>query len=141
MILMTSATIPAKPRPHPNADSLPFWEGCARGELRYQHCTSCDRAQFPPRAFCARCQGPSLEWRQSARQGSIHTFTVVQRAPSAAFKGDVPYVIVLVDLDEGFRLMMNLRGAGAEAAKIGQRVRVVFEHAAGDYPLPQAEPA
>lgn len=136
---MTPATVPAKPQPHPNADSLPFWQGCAKGELRYQYCAACNQPQFPPRVFCARCQGASLEWRQSARLGVIHTFTVVQRAPSAAFKGDVPYVIALIDLDEGFRLMMNLRSADTTAVQIGQRVRVVFEPTAGEYPLPQAE--
>lgn len=130
----------AKPQPHPNADSLPFWQGCANGILSYQHCGSCEKAQFPPRSHCAQCQGRALQWRQSKGQGTVHTFTVVRRAPSAAFKADVPYVIALVDFDEGFRMMMNLRHVSPDAANIGMRVQVVFEATSGVYPLPQAQP-
>lgn len=113
------------PLPHPNADSRAYWEGTALGELRYQRCSDCGHAQFPPRAVCLRCAG-ALQWARSAGQGSIHSYTVVARAPSAAFKSAVPYVLVLVDMDEGFRLLLTLRGPQT-APTISQRVRVVFE--------------
>lgn len=126
------------PVPPVNADTAFFWEGCAQGELRYQHCAACGRVQFPPRPHCAACQAPGPEWKVSRGQGTVHSFTEVHRAPIAAFRGSVPYTIALVDLDEGFRLMVNLRGGAPGQAAIGTRVRIVFE-ARGSVSLPQAE--
>lgn len=121
-----------------HADTAPFWRGTAHGELLYQRCRACERTQFPPRQHCAHCQAGEPEWLRSAGRGAVHTFTVVHRAPTAAFKDEVPYVIALVDLDEGFRMMMNVLGCPPEAVEIGARVRVVFRPH-GEAMLPQAE--
>jgi uncharacterized OB-fold protein len=121
-----------------HADTAPFWDGAARGELLYQHCGACGRTQFPPRRHCAHCQAGEPQWRQSAGRGAVHTFTVVHRAPTAAFKDEVPYTIALVDLDEGFRMMMNMLGCPPAEVEIGARVRVVFRPH-GEAMLPQAE--
>lgn len=128
-----------KPAPTITAETRPFWEGCALGELRYQVCQGCGRAQFYPRALCAGCGGTELEWAVSTGRGTIHALTVVQRAPTAAFRADVPYVVALVDLDEGVRMMANVVGCPPESVAIGHRVRVVFE-ARGDVTLPQFTP-
>lgn len=121
-----------KPRPNVNADTAPFWDGCNREELLYQHCTVCLRAQFYPRAFCAHCHTGKLEWRRSQGLGSVHSFTDVYRAPGESFKADTPYVIALIDVDEGFRIMTNLFGATADKdVQINARVRVVFEDRGG----------
>jgi uncharacterized OB-fold protein len=121
-----------------HADTAPFWEGAARGELLYQHCSACGRTQFPPRRHCAHCQAGEPQWRRSAGRGAVHTFTVVHRAPTTAFKDEVPYAIALVDLDEGFRMMMNVLGCPPGEVEIGTRVRVVFRPH-GEAMLPQAE--
>jgi uncharacterized protein len=127
-----------KPAPRISAETQPFWDGCRQGELRYQLCRDCGRVQFYPRALCAGCGATALEWRRSRGEGSIHTVTVVYRAPSPAFRGDVPYAIALVDLDEGYRMMANVLGPDPEGLAIGARVRVVFE-TRGDVSLPQFE--
>ena len=128
-----------RPLPKPTAETQPFWEGCARGELRYQYCTHCNRGQFPPSSRCRSCHEDALEWRQSDKRGTIHSVTTVFRAPNAAFKKAVPYNIALIDLTEGFRLMTNIKNAGATEAVIGAPVRIVFEDVGGDIALPQAE--
>jgi uncharacterized protein len=128
-----------RPQPRATAETLAFWQACAQGKLIYQRCADCGRAQFPPRNRCSHCHADALAWHESARLGAIHTFTVVHRAPTTAFKSMLPYVIALIDLDEGFRMMMNLHTARPELLSIGDRVGVVFEPAAGDWPLPQAE--
>jgi uncharacterized OB-fold protein len=122
--------------PRANAETAPFWEGCRRGELLYQACLACGRAQFPPRARCAHCHEGRLEWRRSAGRGAVHSFTVVERAPSAEFA--TPYVLALVDLDEGFRMMLNLRECAPARATLGMRVRVVYEVLEDGGMLPQA---
>jgi uncharacterized OB-fold protein len=129
-----------KPSPPVTGETRPFWDACREGELRYQACGACGAAQFYPRALCARCGGTDLAWRRSRGEGTVHAVTVVHRAPSEAFKADVPYAVVLVDLDEGFRMMANVVDVAPERVAIGDRVRVVFERR-GDVALPQFAPA
>jgi uncharacterized protein len=128
-----------KPAPVPNADTRPFWKACNDQELIYQHCLSCGQAQFYPRALCANCQTSNLEWRTSKGRGTIYTYAMNYRAPDGSFEPEVPYVIALVDLDEGFRMMMNLRDCPLDAVRIGMRVKIVFEQR-GEQKIPQAAP-
>lgn len=137
---MAAETLPLRPLPRPTVDSRPFWEGCARGELRYQRCAACGHVQFPLRPFCTRCRAAEPAVERSAGRGTVHSYTVVFRAPTPAFKADVPYTIALVDFDEGFRMMANLRDCPPESAAIGLRVGVVFEPLPDGGALPQVRP-
>lgn len=85
-------------------------EGWRAGELRVQRCEACGARQFPPRAVCLACRSGQLTWAVMPPRGTIHTFTIVHRAPTAAFKTRVPYAIALVDLAPGVRMMMNVEG-------------------------------
>lgn len=116
----------SRPLPRPTAETREFWNGCAKGELYYQRCNDCDHVQIIPRSLCEHCHGSTLQWNQSKAQGTILSFTEVFRAPVPAFKEMVPYFILLVDMDEGFRLMVNVRHPNAETVRIGQRVKIVF---------------
>jgi uncharacterized protein len=105
--------------------SRPFVEGLARGVLRYQLCAKCGAAQKLARYACRACGSARLEWRDSAGRGTVFAVSVVSRAPSDAFKPLVPYTLVLVDLDEGARLMAHAEPGVA----IGERVAAsFFEH-------------
>jgi len=128
-----------KPIPAVTADTREFWDACARGELRYQVCRNCARVQFYPRGHCTACQAVELEWRRSAGLGAVYSHTTVYRAPTPVFKADVPYVIALVDLNEGFRMMVNIRGCEPAAVAIGSRMRIVFRPGEGGVALPQGE--
>lgn len=110
-----------------------FWQGCAEGELRYQRCEKCGMAQFYPRPFCARCGG-TPRWRVSRGVGTIYAATRVTRAPTPDFAALAPYEILLVDLDEGYRMMAQ----GEPGLSIGDRVRVAFRHQ-GERALPRFE--
>lgn len=117
--------LPSKPLPVPNANTQPFWDGCALGELRIQHCDACGRSQFPPRDFCVSCNAASLRWISASGRGSIASHTRVERPPSPAFRQEIPYVLALIDLEEGPRLMMRLEG-DASTTYIGAAVGVRF---------------
>ncbi len=111
-----------------------FWDGCAHGELRYQHCSACAAVQLHARAFCVRCAGADVQWRAAKGTGTVYALTRVARPPSDEFRALAPYVILLVDLDEGCRMMAH----GAPGLSIGARVRVhFFEH--GGHHLPRFE--
>jgi uncharacterized OB-fold protein len=129
----------SKPIPHPTSDTAPYWVGCNRDELLYQRCQQCGHIQFYPRRNCTACQSGELALLPSAKRGSIHSFTVVQRPANQAFNDDVPFVIALVDLDEGFRMMMNVVGKNRLSVAIGNRIRVVFQPCSPEQKLPQAE--
>jgi uncharacterized OB-fold protein len=125
-----------KPLPRANEDSRKYWDGCNAGKLLFQRCNRCGKAQFYARAICRHCHEADLRFEESAGLGSVHSFSLVFRPPSPAFQDDVPYFIVLVDVDEGFRMMSNLPGAEPSKVKIGSRVKVAFE-ARGEQKIPQ----
>ena len=97
-----------------------FAEHCARGQLAYQ-VDAAGRAVFPPRAWLE-------DWRVSTGAGTVYATTTVRP------RGEEPYDVSLVDLDEGFRMMSTVRGGG----RIGLRVRVAF---ADGVPVFEPEPA
>lgn len=119
------------PLPRPNAQTQPYWDGAAAGELRYQRCAACGHVQRIPRSLCEQCQGDRLDWKQSERQGIVLTFTTVHRAPLPAFKEMTPYVIAIVDMDEGFRVMANAALRDTSDLAIGARVRIGFRDVHG----------
>jgi hypothetical protein len=115
-----------KPVPSPNDANRPFWAGCAEGVLRMQRCAACGRHLAPTRAACP-CGGMALSWVDTSGRGKVFSYTVVHRAPDPAFKADLPYVIAIVEFDEGGRLMSNIIGCKPDAVKIGMQVQAVFE--------------
>ncbi|MGI5471924.1 Zn-ribbon domain-containing OB-fold protein [Streptomyces sp. CA-132043] len=93
-----------------------YREGLDRGELRYQRCDDCAGAVFPPRVLCPDCGSQELTWERSAGRGTVHSATVVRGRDGA--RG-----IVLVDLDEGFRMMSRVDGIDPATVEIGTTVR------------------
>ncbi|WP_416899976.1 MAG: Zn-ribbon domain-containing OB-fold protein [Minwuia sp.] len=129
-----------KPAPHPNADSEAFWAACAQERLTIQKCGSCGAVQHYPRSLCIACGSHDLDLIDASGRGEVFTFTINHRAPSPAFAADAPYVIALIDLEEGPRMMMNVIGCEPADVRIGMKVKVVFEPR-GETKLPQATPA
>jgi uncharacterized OB-fold protein len=131
--LDANASIPAV-----NADSKPYWDAARQGKLILKHCLECRKAHFPPRHLCPSCWGPATEWIESKGWGSVYSFTVMRRAPTPEFAARVPYVVALVDLDEGPRMMANVVGENALSVQLGDRVRVRFEKRGdADFAVPQ----
>ena len=125
--------------PRPTAVSEPYWQGCAEGELRLQHCSSCSSYQFYPRIVCAACGAKDLAWKQASGRGRIASFTVVRRGVSAAY--EAPYVIALIDLEERVRLMSQIvvPDPGDDRLRVGAAVRVTFEKWSSDVTVPVFE--
>ena len=130
------------PIPVPTPETLPFWEASRRHELCLQRCRACGQHVFYPRAACPNCLASDLEWRRVSGRGTVHTFTVVHRG-QRNFPLEAPYVIAIVELAEGPRLMTNLIGIEADPAKIriGLPVEVVFEDVSAGIALPRFRPA
>ena len=122
--------------PVPDAVTTAFWEGIAEGVLRLQRCRSCRRYVFYPRAVCPHCAGGELDWVEASGSGAVHSFTIVHRAP-AEYRDDVPYVVALVDLDEGVRMMTRLVDVEPAAVVVGMPVEVAIQ---GEPRLPYFRP-
>jgi uncharacterized OB-fold protein len=127
------------PQPIANADSQPYWSGARNRKLMIRKCRACSQYHFMPRHLCPTCWSDELEWVETKGRGAVHSFTVIRRASSPAFNEHVPYVLVLVDLDEGPRMMTNLIGESALSVAIGDRVTVAFEDRGEGALIPQFE--
>ncbi|MCL6517008.1 Zn-ribbon domain-containing OB-fold protein [Alicyclobacillus sp.] len=112
------------PRPEVDSDSRPFWEGLKQGELRIQHCADCGRHIFYPRLLCPHCFSDRIEWVAASGRGSIYSYTVVHRA-MGPFADEAPYIVAIVELEEGVRMMTRVVSP-RDAVAIGRPVRVVF---------------
>jgi len=122
--------------PVPDAVTQPFWDGVAEGVLRLQWCATCGRHVFYPRAVCPQCMSDDLEWVEASGAGAVHSFTVVHRAPPD-YRDDVPYVVALVDLDEGVRMMTRLVDVEPAAVSVGMPVELAIR---GEPRLPYFRP-
>ena len=97
--------------------------------LGFQRCAGCGAAVFYPRVVCPICGKPDLAWQTSSGRGVVYATTAVHRR-----EGD-PYNVVLVDLEEGFRMMSRVENVPAEEVMVGTRVRLRVDHE-GDEPVP-----
>ncbi len=135
-----SASEAAFPVPVPDADTQPFWDACRRSELRIQRCGECGRWLWQPRPICSSCRKPDPVWTAVSGEGAVASWMVMRPPTLPAYADKLPYVIVLVELDEGVRLlgylvddagrMLQTDGA-AEGVEIGTRVALRFCDQAG----------
>jgi uncharacterized OB-fold protein len=126
------------PLPVPTMISKPYWDGCARGELMYQRCTSCGRSIFNPAPICRWCTSNVLEWVKSEGRGSVYSWTVVWRPSVPEF--EVPYVPAIIDVDEGFQMIGNIIGCEPTDVSANMRVAVEFHPIGGNFLLPYFAP-
>lgn len=130
---------PRRPRPAISDDNRFFWEGVQRGELLIQRCASCGALRHPPRPMCPRCQ--SLEWDTipATGRGQVHSYVVPHHPRMPAFPDR--YVVALVDLEEGTRLVTNLVDVAPGDLRVGMPVELAVTRPDGDLALPTFRPA
>jgi uncharacterized protein len=125
----------AGPVPHAGSPiSVPFWQGCQSGELRYQRCQDCGLANFPPTEHCRECLSEQVYWTRGDGRGEIYSWTVVYRPVTAEFTP--PYAPAIVTLDEGYQMLTNIVGVAPGDLAVGMRVQVEFHAAGPDVRLP-----
>jgi uncharacterized protein len=118
---------PQRPLPaFPEPDTQPFWAATAGHRLTYQVCRQCGEVVFYPRRHCTGCTAGELEWRDSAGLGTVYSFTVIRQNGDPFFRARIPYVVGLIDLDEGFRMAAEIEAA-PEDVHVYQRVAVAWE--------------
>jgi uncharacterized OB-fold protein len=122
----------AKPIPKVTEMNRLYFEGCAKGELRLRRCGQCQARFRFAHEWCPKCWSLELEWVKASGLGKVSHYSIVYQPPSDAF--EAPYVLALIDLDEGVRMMSNVK-CDPEEVRIGLPVKVMFERR-GEISLP-----
>jgi uncharacterized OB-fold protein len=130
-----------KPLPEVQPWSQAFWEAAKQHKLLIQECKDCNSKIFYPRKLCPECWSSNLAWSVASGKGKIFTFTITMAGVEKKFQEDLPYILALVDLKEGVRMMTNIVECKPEAVKIGMDVEVVFEEVSEEISLPKWRPA
>ncbi len=118
------------PQPEPGSLDAEFYARAAQGRLELQRCTRCGVLRHPPRFLCARCASPDFEWRPVSGRGAVYSWTVTHRVLDPAW-GPGPYTALVVELEEGARLVGVLRGLDPSELRIGLPVALEIEPLAG----------
>ena len=134
------ADAPAKPLPQISPEMAPFFAAARRRQLVVQQCTRCKALRFPARPICSRCLGRDAAWVPVAGRGTVFSFAVMHQANHPGFAAEVPYAVVVIELEEGVRLLSNLVGCPLRDVRIGLPVEVVFEDVTPDVTLPKFRP-
>jgi uncharacterized OB-fold protein len=127
----------SKPIPALRGEERLFFEQAKQHVLVYQQCASCGARIFYPRTVCPACTSTDLRVERSAGRGVIYSFTTMYRAGHPGFADDVPYTVVLVDLDEGVRVIGDLVGSEPEEVRIGLPVEVIFDDVTDEFTVPR----
>lgn len=121
--------------PRIDEESRGYWEALARHELYFQRCRDCGKKRFYPRAVCPNCLSSATEWVRASGRGTVYSFTVTHQNQAPGFREELPYVLAIVELEEGVRMMTNVVGCAPDRVRIGMAVEVVFEGATAEITL------
>ena len=131
-----------RPLPSPlTPEAKPFWDGLREGKLRLPLCGACGHVFFYPRILCPKCQARDIGWIDASGKDELHTFES-RTGPTTAPGRSPPYVLAMIELDEGPRMMSNLINVepSPKAIKCDMPVEVVFTKVSDDVTLPLFQP-
>jgi uncharacterized OB-fold protein len=129
---------PVRPAPIVTDDSAVFWDAAAAGRLVSQRCGSCGVLRHPPRPMCGRCQSLDVEVVELAGTGTVYSYAILHHPQNPAF--EYPVLAVLVDLDEGVRVVSNLSDVAKDDVRIGMRVHAHYVPTASGATVPVFRP-
>ena len=130
-----------KPLPLINDETKPYWDYCRKHELRMQKCRQCGHIRFPISFICPKCHATEAEWARLSGKGKIYSFTIYRVPYHRAFKDDIPYVVAIIQLDEGPRMESNILGCKVEEVGMEMLVVVAFDDVTDEISLPKFRPA
>lgn len=119
----------------------PYWDATREQRLVLPWCRSCDGPFWYPREVCPRCLSPDVEWRPASGRGRVYACSTMPKPAMPGLADLVPYVVALVELDEGVRMMSNVTGCPPDDVVVGMAVQVTWEPLPDGRHLPLFEPA
>ncbi len=131
-----------RPVPQPTEISRPFWEATRRGELRVQRCGDCGRMWWTPQLACPECLSERYEWARVSGRATLYSWSVVHRpADPVAFADEIPYVVAIVQLEEGPHMLTNVVGCEPGELRARMPLEVAFEPLTDEITLYKFRPA
>jgi uncharacterized OB-fold protein len=135
---------PTRPIPQPiTPEAKPYWEGLKAGKLMLPKCEACGKPFFYPRILCPFCHADRITWMQASGRGKLHAFEIAYQSFNPAYKIKPPYILALIELEEGPRMYSNLINIEPDpkAVKCDMPVEVVFEKLTEEITIPLFQPA
>ncbi len=131
---------PRKPKPRPAPESLAYWQAAKEHRLALPKCEDCSQFWFPPSRTCPHCLSTNVSFQNVSGRGKVFSFVTFHRVYRPAFAEDVPYVVALVELEEGPRVLTNILGVTHEDVRCEMPVEVVFDDYDEDIAIPKFRP-
>ena len=130
---------PGMPLPDPSPEDAPFWAACRERRLLIRHCEACQHFFHPPMPSCVHCGSVDVDWQEVSGEGSVFSYTVAHHAVHQALRGNDPYNIVVVGLNDAgdVRLVSNLVDAAPGEIHIGMPVSLFWDEVEGGMLLPR----
>jgi uncharacterized OB-fold protein len=113
-----------------------FWEGTRKGALLLPWCTACERAHWYPREVCPFCLGDAIDWREASGSGVVYACSVMPKPAMPMMASRTPYVVAIVALAEGVRMMSNVVSETPFDVAVGDEVSLVWEPLSDGRQLP-----
>jgi uncharacterized protein len=132
-----------KPLPQPDPVTAPFWESVKAHAMKLQRCNDSGKFFFYPRGMSPFTLSDNISWEPVSGRGVIHAFTIVHNQRAPGFADEVPYVVAMIELDEGVRLMSNVIDVEPDPdhVEIGMPVEIVYDDVTDEVTLPKFRPA
>ena len=121
-----------RPRPTPSPVTEPFWAGTGEQQFLLQRCQRCGAKQFYPKPTCTTCGATELDWEPASGQATLHTYTIARRATHPKFNGAEPYVVAIVELEEGPRVTGNVVDCPVDDVRIGMPLELSWDDKGDD---------
>jgi len=118
---------------------LPFWQACASGRFLLHRCDRCQRHYWPA-SRCVDHGDEAMQWLEASGRGRLYTYTVMHRAATPDMRDKLPFVIAVVQLDEGPFYHSNLVDCALDAVVVGMRLEVVMVPHHSGLIIPQFRP-
>ena len=133
-----------RPLPTPmTPEAKPYWDGLNEGKLMLPKCGDCGKVFFFPRILCPECHSRNVGWIQASGKGTLYSFEIAHRALNPAFKVEPPFILAMVELAEGPRMLSNLINIEPDpnVVKCDMPVEVVFEKQTDEVTIALFQPA
>ena len=130
---------PGRIKPPMGPDNAWWWEQAARGTLAIQRCTGCQALRHPPRPMCSGCRSLDWDFIESTGKGRVISYTVIHHPQFPGY--EYPLTIVLVDLQEGTRLLAQLVECEPDTTEFGMAVEIQIHEDDDGFKIPVFRPA
>ncbi len=129
----------AKPLPQPDPVTQPYWDSLRAHAMKIQRCNDTGKFFFYPRGLSPYTLSSNISWEPVSGRGTIHAFTIVYQQRTPGFAEEVPFVVAMVELEEGVRLMTNIVDVEPhpEQVRIGMPVQIVYDDVTEEITLPR----